>query len=165
MNKRKVPDSSYMAPVTYNRSINHQHTNSLPIATPLIQHPSPHVNPILSGSSNNLTCMPYDQSTAPIQYGHHHQHQQYATSMAMYSSVKQEPVVSSHKALSKLHQNTLSHSVGQHVKTFSLPVDMGPMNGIKEAPLPEGWSSAKTPTGQVYFIKYTQVGFFIQNTY
>ncbi len=147
MNKRKVPDSNYIPPVHYNRSISHQHTNSLPVATHPIHPQLSQINHNLSGSTNDL---PYDQfTTTPVQFN-----PQYTTpASTLYNNIKQEPV-SCHKVLNKLHQNTLNHSVGHHVKTFSLPVDMAPMNAVNEAPLPAGWSSAKTSTGQIYFIKY-----------
>lgn len=71
------------------------------------------------------------------------------------NNIKQEAFVpgSSHKVLNRLHHNA-NLNQGSHVKTFSLPVDMPRTKIPVEVALPAGWSMAKTPTGQAYFINH-----------
>ena len=100
MNKRKVPDSNYIAPTHYNRSISHQHTNSLPVETPPLHPQHAHINHHLSESTNNLPY--YKYSTNTVQYN-----PQYTLPASIqYTNLKQEPV-SSHKVLDKLHHESV----------------------------------------------------------
>lgn len=181
-NKRKVPDSSYI-PMTsgYTRVISHQHTNSLPVDTGPVPMP---INPnqALSGSINNLADSyhtpsknfdpqqqyhsPMNIKQEPFQSPNQHIKQE-SFSGLQYPQQQPHPqqMHSSQKVLNKfLHNN--------HVKTFSLPVDMGPakphgsesyqhnlhhmqqpIQDMRDVPMPPGWTSEKTPTGQVYYIK------------
>ena len=128
-NKRKVPDSNYIVPI-YNRSINHQHTNSLPVDSgplPQLANISGSIDQYREGSYQTPHKSYLDQYGSPVQ-----QTNTSYVSPAQYP--KQEPSVpnivkqefsvqsSSNKILNKLHQNTLSHNISHHVKTFSLPV-------------------------------------------
>lgn len=182
-NKRKVPDSGYI-PITsgYTRVISHQHTNSLPVDSgPAPMSINPHQ--AFSGSINNLTDSyhtpsknfdPQQQYHSPLVKQEFHspnRHiKQESFSGVQYPQHQQathpQQMHSSQKVLNKfLHNN--------HVKTFSLPVDMGPakphvadsyqnnlynmqqpIQDMRDVPMPPGWTSEKTPTGQVYYINH-----------
>lgn len=150
-NKRKVPEPNTTNYATnyFNRSINHQHTNSLPIDTvPLVN-----LENNFSGSINNLS----EQYRTPSKlYEQNYVHNSANTGSAGSITKQAEPYKNSpQKPLNAFHQNALNNN--HHSKTYSLPVDMGPVvpkNQFPEnAPLPAGWTCEKTATGQVYFIK------------
>ncbi|CAF0723547.1 unnamed protein product [Brachionus calyciflorus] len=156
--KRKMPDSFYRPPVQKTqlfsaseilpRSIHHSHTNSLPVDVP----PQQLANISNALSVNNL----YEKSNSP----------------KVQQSVFYAPQVE--------HTRGISPLVGKpeqqffHAKTFSLPCTFDPNNQSNpyavntqnfapplrtqnpngDIPLPPGWSSEKTPTGQTYFINH-----------
>lgn len=155
--KRKMPESFYRPPVQKTqlfsaseilpRSIHHSHTNSLPADVPpqhLVNLPNAH-------SANNL----FDKSNILKPPAH------------MYYSPKNESPL----AISPLVK---SEQQFFHSKTYSLPCTFDPVqqnahltgntnqslappsrsqNPMGDIPLPPGWHTEKTPTGQTYFIK------------
>ena len=184
-NKRKVPDSGYIPMTTgYNRVISHQHTSSLPVDTgPVPINPiNPH--PPFSGSINNLADSYHtplkgfepQKYQSPNAQPHPLVKQDFQSpnrqikqeSFNQQYSQQPQQMHSSQKVLS----NKLQQNFGNHVKTFSLPVDMGPakpqvsenyqhnlyhmqqpIQDMRDVPMPPGWTSEKTPTGQVYYVK------------
>lgn len=183
--KRKVPDSSYIPghnPV-YSRTINHQHTNSLPVDPGLIH---PHSVPLGAnhGSVNNL--IDSNQYLSPSKSTYNHQFssptssnhlikQEYNPS-GQIQQIKTEPMHQPVAMQSNVLKNQLyAHprfNSNSHSRHLSLPVEMPPTNNlcdsqytgyrshqqpmgsVEEIPLPEGWSSEKTSTGQIYFINH-----------
>ena len=170
--KRKMPDTFYKPTVTkthlisacnlepqnQQRKILHAHTASLPIDTqalPINQtHPissQPTLNS--SGSTNNLYEM--------------------ATPIANMNSTNVNAIP---------NLNYPNHiAIGQHVKTYSLPIPFEPKNPSPlvnnpyisnshnslqpppmrnynmpygDIPLPNGWEAERAPNGQIYYIKY-----------
>lgn len=188
-NKRKVPDSGYI-PMTsgYTRVISHQHTNSLPVDTgPMPMQSNP--QQAFSGSINNLADSYHTPSkNFDLQQYHSPNHQHSMIKQEFQSPnrhIKQESFNAQYPAQqhpqAQLQQQMHSsqkvlnkfHNINNHVKTFSLPVDMGPVvphgtenyqsnlyhmqqpiQDMKDVPMPPGWTSEKTPTGQIYFINH-----------
>lgn len=173
--KRKVPDSNYIPgfnPV-YTRTISHQHTNSLPV-DPGILHPQASISN--HGSINNLSetrlyltpskstynqpfASPNNHINSP-NHGH-----------AIKAEPVQQPLMPTNVLKNQFHTQARFNN-NLHSRHLSLPVEMPPNNNIyanqggylaqqqqhigsvEEIPLPEGWSSERTPTGQVYFINH-----------
>jgi hypothetical protein len=172
--KRKMPDTFYKPSVTkthlisacnlepqnQQRKIFHPHTASLPIDTQVLPPHNSSPNPLSSqptlnstGSANNLyePKFPYPNMMPP-----------------------------SNNVIPNL--NYPNHlTVGQHVKTYSLPIPFEPKNPSPlvnnaymsnsqsslqpppmrnynmpygDIPLPSGWEAERAPNGQIYYIKY-----------
>lgn len=154
--KRKMPESFYRPPVQKTQlfsaseilphSIHHSHTNSLPVDA----SPQQLASLANAHSANNL----YDKSKSVKNTSH------------MYYLPKNDAQL----AISPLVKSEQQYF---HSKTYSLPCTFDPVqqnshlmgnghnlappsrsqNPIGDIPLPPGWSSEKTPTGQPYFIK------------
>ncbi len=169
--KRKMPDTFYKPSVTkthlvsacnletqnQQRKVLHTHTASLPIDTHALPNNSTHQlssQPSLtsSGSANNL-------------YEH-----------------KLNNMIPTNNNISPIpNVNFPNHlAVGQHVKTYSLPIPFEPKNPSPlvsntymsnsqtlqpppmrnmnmpygDIPLPSGWDAERAPNGQIYYIKY-----------
>lgn len=152
--KRKMPESFYRPPVQKTQlfsaseilphAIHHSHTNSLPIDTT----PQQPANLSNAHSANNL----YDKSNSMKNPSH------------MYFSKNDNPI-----GISPLVKSEQQYF---HSKTYSLPCTFDPIqqshlmgnsqnlgppvrsqNPMGDIPLPPGWTSEKTSTGQTYFIK------------
>jgi hypothetical protein len=147
--KRKVPDSSFYDPPTNPNAFTlaaHSHSNSVPV-DPLYN------NTVNSNAKYELSSLNANTSIySPNNY---------------HSNLESKTI---NNQAFQFNPSVAFNHFNQHVKTYSLPVEMASnsagktmvesvappvyeINNYSNIPLPAGWSSEKTPEGQIYFIE------------
>lgn len=131
-NMRKLPDSFFHPPSTGSKSINHSRENSVdsafgsPGGGGAAASPSPTVAAVTATSVNSV----------PLQSAHHRAHSSPASLQQTYAVGQQQQ-----------QQTTPTH---HHIKQRSYDVASKTEDNT---PLPPGWEQARTPEGQIYFLK------------
>lgn len=121
---RKLPDSFFNPPSTGSKSINHSRENSVDSAFGSSSGGGG------GGSGGGTTAV----NTVPLQSAHHRAHSSPASLQQTYAVGQQQQPPPGH----------------HHIKQRSYDVAS---KSEDNTPLPPGWEQARTPEGQVYYLK------------
>lgn len=123
-NMRKLPDSFFNPPSTGSKSISHSRDNSVDSA-------------FGTSSSSAASSSAATNTAVPLQSVHHRAHSSPASLQQTYAAGgQQQPPAQQH----------------HHVKQRSYDVTSNKPSE-DTSPLPPGWEQARTPEGQVYYLK------------
>lgn len=129
---RKLPDSFFNPPSTGSKSINHSRENSVDSA-----FGSAGSNSGTGGSNASPAPAP---TTSPLQSAHHRAHSSPASLQQTYAVGQQATQA----------QNQAQPATHHHIKQRSYDV----ATKVEDTtPLPHGWEQARTPEGQLYYLK------------
>lgn len=125
---RKLPDSFFNPPSTGSKSINHSRENSVDSAFGSSSGGGG------GGNGGGTTAV----NTVPLQSAHHRAHSSPASLQQTYAVGQQQQPAPGH----------------HHIKQRSYDVAS---KSEDNTPLPPGWEQARTPEGQVYYLKWVPV--------